>query len=146
LGVSNVSEPTIHLEEKASPELKNRIVQGLVKYNVGKTGDPTVRDMCLVLRDGSSEVVGGILAEASWGWLNVYILWVREDHRGRGNGSRLLERAEALGREWGCGNAHLDTFSFQAVPFYEKRGYEAFGRLENFPEGHARVFFRKPLE
>jgi hypothetical protein len=35
--------------------------------------------------------------------------------------------------------------SFQAPDFYRKLGYEEFGRLDDFPPGHSRLFFRKNL-
>src|SRR6516165_7091346 len=41
-------------------------------------------------------------------------------------------------------SAWLDTFSFQARGFYEKLGYEEFGRLD-YPPGHHRHFLRKRL-
>jgi cation transport ATPase len=47
--------------------------------------------------------------------------------------------------ERGCRHAHLDTFSYQARPFYERLGYRLFGELENYPPGHSRFFLRKQL-
>jgi hypothetical protein len=41
-----------------------------------------------------------------------------------------MDRAEIRARERGCHSAWLDTFSFQARGFYEKLGYEEFGRLD----------------
>jgi hypothetical protein len=41
---------------------------------------------------------------------------------------------------------HLDTMSFQALPFYQKQGYTVFGILEDLPEGHRRYYLRKDLE
>ena len=45
----------------------------------------------------------------------------------------------------GCRYAHLDTFSYQARPFYDRLGYRLFGELENYPPGHSRFFLRKQL-
>ncbi len=45
----------------------------------------------------------------------------------------------------GCTYAHLNTFSYQARPFYEKRGYEVFAELDDYPKGHQRVFMKKCL-
>ena len=49
-------------------------------------------------------------------------------------------QTEALRR--GCRAAYLDTFSYQARPFYEKLGYEVFGTLDDYPLGHQRFFMR----
>lgn len=40
----------------------------------------------------------------------------------------------------------LDTFSFQARPFYKRQGYRVFGSIEDHPPGHARQFLMKRLE
>lgn len=40
---------------------------------------------------------------------------------------------------------YLDTFDFQARPFYERHGYEVFGTLDDYPPGHSRFFLRKDL-
>jgi ribosomal protein S18 acetylase RimI-like enzyme len=75
----------------------------------------------------------------------VNLLWVSERLRGKGHGTRLIEAAEALAVERGAFGATLETHSFQAPDFYTKRGYEVFGRLEDFPPGHAKLFLRKRL-
>jgi len=56
----------------------------------------------------------------------------------------LMGQAEGRARERGCHSTWLDTFSFQARGFYEKLGYEEFGRLD-YPPGHYRHFMRKRL-
>jgi hypothetical protein len=40
----------------------------------------------------------------------------------------------------------LDTMSFQALDFYLKLGYTVFGRLDDLPEGHSRIFLKKALD
>ena len=45
-----------------------------------------------------------------------------------------------------CIDAYLDTFSFEARPFYEKLGYRVFVTLENHPVGHQHYFMTKKLE
>jgi len=42
-------------------------------------------------------------------------------------------------------HAHLDTFSFQAPDFYQQRGYQVFGQLDDFPPGHRRYYLTKEL-
>jgi hypothetical protein len=45
----------------------------------------------------------------------------------------------------GCQCTHLDPFSFQACPFYERRGYEGCETLDESQHGHWRYFRRKRL-
>ena len=78
-------------------------------------------------------------------WLFVNWLWVAEAYRGTGIGSRLLLGAEEAARDQHCRDAYLDTFTFQAPKFYERHGYREFGRLDDFPPGHSRIFFTKRL-
>ena len=65
--------------------------------------------------------------------------------RGKGHARKLLESAETYAMERGCIGAHLETFSFQARPLYEKLGYEVFGEIRDYPPGHTFYFMRKRL-
>ena len=89
--------------------------------------------------------MGGVIAEVVWDWLFINVMWVREDLRGQGHGSRLLGRAEEEACQLGSKHAHLDTFSFQAPDFYRRHGYRVFGELPDFPAGQTRYFFTKEL-
>jgi hypothetical protein len=55
-----------------------------------------------------------------------------------------MAAAETEGRRRGCSAVWLDTFEFQARPFYEKLGYRLFGTLD-FPAGFKRFFLQKAL-
>ena len=79
------------------------------------------------------------------GWVYIKLLWVDAALRGQGHGTRLLVRMEEEAVRLGCRNAHLDTYSFEARPFYEKNGYEVFATLDDFPPGHKKHFLRKRL-
>jgi GNAT superfamily N-acetyltransferase len=74
-------------------------------------------------------------------------LWLPESLRGDGLGTEVLYQAEAEeeARKRGCTNAHLDTFDFQALSFYQKNGYGLFGKLDGYPTGHQRYFLTKRL-
>jgi ribosomal protein S18 acetylase RimI-like enzyme len=90
-------------------------------------------------------VLGGAYGDTHYGWLHLSALWVDEEARGQGWGSRLVGRFEAEGAARGCHGAWVDTYGFQAPNFYERVGYQEFGRLEDFPPGSARHFYWKPL-
>lgn len=134
------------VEDAQSCEAEARIVmQGLRAYNIAQTEDTHYTLLRLFLRDATGKVVGGLLGEISWGWLHISTLWLAEDLRKGGYGTRLMAAAETEAISRGCHSAFLDTFSFQARPFYERLGYEVFGRLDAYPPGHCRYFLRKRL-
>ena len=93
----------------------------------------------------TSEVLGGILGRTSLGLLFIDLVFLPDGLRRTGLGGRILEMAEAEGRERGCRRAVLYTISFQAPGFYERHGWREFGRIPCEPPGTARVFMTKEL-
>ncbi len=141
------SEPlTMGVEEWPSPPEVHAIKQVLNRYNRERMGEDDHQHLAVVLRDSGNHIVGGLWGETYWDWLYVDVLAVHERARGQGWGTRLLAAAEAEAIARGCHYAHLDTFDFQALPFYEKRGYEIFGTLDHFPGEHKRYFLKKELK
>ena len=136
---------TIRLESITSEDDRRKVMDGLLAHNKAQTGDINYENLNFVLRDANGEVVGGLLGEVYWGWLHVDILWVDERFRKGGLGQKLMDAAEHEAAQRGCHSAFLDTFSFQALPFYLKLGYEIFGELTDFPPGHGRYFLKKKL-
>ena len=121
------------------------IGQGINDYNNQQAGDQNSQILCYVLRGPDQKVSGGVIAQIYWDWLYVDLMWMKEEVRHRGYGSRLLTLVEDEARKRGAKHAHLDTFSFQAPGFYEKLGYHVFGELKDFPQGHQRYFYTKQL-
>ena len=130
--------------EKALGPAKREIGKALRAYNLAAAGNGDYRPMAVTIRD-KGKIVGGLVAETYWGWMYVSLLWVSEQHRGKGWGSSLMKTAEAEARKRGARNVFLDSFSFQAPKFYAKLGYREYGRLKNFPAGHDRVSMTKAL-
>ena len=114
-------------------------------YNVGVTGVSAYYPVNLFLKSERGETMGGLLGSIWGGWLHITYLWIDEAARGQRWATMLMDEAEAYAVERGCHSVTLDTHSFQARPFYEKRGYEVFGTLDDYPEGHKKFFLRKKL-
>jgi len=137
--------PQITFEPTPSDGDMRALGEKLNAYNEAKAGPLNHERMFFAVRDDKGELIGGLLGATYWGWLFVSVLFVDASCRGTGVGADLLARAEALALERGATHAYLDTFSFQAEPFYARRGYEPFGRLSDFPQGHGRAWMSKPL-
>jgi GNAT superfamily N-acetyltransferase len=121
---------------------RRQIIRELVAFNDRHAASENDRDLIVVLRAEGS-LIGGLIGFTYWNWLFVKQLWVSEAFRSQGHGSELMLAAEREAAGRGCGHAHLDTFDFQALPFYRKLGYVVFGELEDFPPGHTRYFLQK---
>jgi GNAT superfamily N-acetyltransferase len=118
---------------------------GLGAYNDRFAPPSGFRRLAVFLRDEDGGLQGGLLGVTYWGWLYVETLWVAEEVRGQGWGTKLLAEGEAAALRRGCRRVHLDTMDFQALPFYQKLGYTVWGTLDDFIEGHARYFLKKEL-
>ena len=136
----------ITVEPHASDEDVSAVVEGLKTYNIGVIGDPREEKVQIFLRDDAGKVVGGLLGHIRWRWLYVSKLWVDDMLRGEGHGARLLQTAEDHARDVGCIGSYLDTFEYQARPFYEKFGYVLFGTLDGYPPGYCQFFLSKRLD
>ncbi len=137
LDIAIVDEP----EEKDL----NTFFDILRNYNLSQAGPSNHKALSIFVRNEKGEIVGGLTGETYWNWLFVENLAVDESVRKSGVGAKLLKAAEEEAVKRGCHAAYLDTFSFQAKPFYEKQGYTLFGQLDEFPPGHGRFFLWKKL-
>jgi GNAT superfamily N-acetyltransferase len=128
-------------DDGLSLELQERIYA----FNVQATGLEDGRWLRAAVRDASGELVAGL-----WGWTwggcgYIESLWVREDRRGAGLGRQLLAAAEDEARARGSTRMVLSSHSFQAPGFYRHFGYVEYGRVEDYPSGHAQIHLVKDL-
>jgi GNAT superfamily N-acetyltransferase len=135
--------PRISLNRRPDPKVSASIVKGLLRYNAAQTGMRRFVPVQVVARDRRGRVVGGLDGYIGYRWLFIRLLWIDERKRRSGLGRELIARAEELARKHDAIGAWVDTFSFQARPFYEKLGFRLYGTIEDYPPGHQRFFLKK---
>ena len=141
-----MKQPKIEVALEPRPDEIAFITQQIIKFNNNRTdSEGNYKPLAIFLRDADNQIMGGLVGETCWQWLYVDVLWVHGSLRGAGYGEALLAAAEQQAMKRGCQYAYLDTFSFQAPEFYQKRGYIVFGELPNFPQGYRRYFLKKEL-
>jgi GNAT superfamily N-acetyltransferase len=142
-----MQENGVKIEIELSPAYQDEqiVLSGLRQYNDEYVPADSDITFAVFLRGVGETILGGVLARAGRGWLHINSMWVDPSVRGRGYGTSLLAAAEEEARRRGCHSAYLDTFSFQARPFYERNGYTVFGTLNDYPQGCQRFFLRKSL-
>lgn len=102
-------------------------------------------DFALLLKDEAGVLHGGLIALSRWGSFLIDILAVSEELRGQGWGSTLMLKAEAEARRRGCHHMRLDTYAFQARPFYEAHGFAVFGQIDGPEPYYPHYFMMKRL-
>jgi GNAT superfamily N-acetyltransferase len=140
-----VQDPILTLTEDADPALREQIAAVLVRYNEAQVGVHERRPLLIVVRDPKTNaVIGGLAGRTALGLLFIDLLALPMDLRGQGLGTRLLHMAEEEARKRGCRAVALNSASFQAPDFYERRGYRVLGEVEGDP-GIKRIFMAKEL-
>ncbi|MEP6732975.1 MAG: GNAT family N-acetyltransferase [bacterium] len=140
------TSPIIEVAEENLDEGNQVILEGLRAFNGAQLGrDATPQPISVFVRDKNGAVVGGLIGQMLWNWLYVDKLWLPDSFRSTGVGGDVLAAAEERAIARGCRWAHLQTLGFQALPFYERRGYTVFGVLDGYPPTSKRYYLRKSL-
>ena len=136
---------TVALEAEPNNPDMLLLVKGLSDYNAAHANGDVPKYLLVTVKDGEGELAGGLLGATYLGWLQIQVVWLDDSIRGEGYGSALMALAEEEALRRGVAKAFVETLSFQALPFYEKLGYEVFSRLADFPPGGARYALTKNL-
>lgn len=133
------------VESQPLPTEMALVIQGLTAFNATRSGGDTPNYLFIAVRAEDGSIVGGLVGATYLGWLQVQAVWISDELRGLGYGSELMRAAEkeAIRRE--CPRVFLETLSFQALPFYEKRGYKIVSQIPDFPPGGCRYALTKQL-
>ena len=134
----------IRLEDTESQKAQ-KIGELVRSYNRSKREAAKSKSLSLYVEDDSGEVLAGLVAETFGNWLEIEYLFVKEDIRGQGIGSQLLQRAESEAKKRNCRFAFVNTYQFQAPAFYQKYGYKEVFTLKDYPYTGQRHYYQKDL-
>jgi GNAT superfamily N-acetyltransferase len=140
------AHPTIVVHDAPDQTHRDAVVQALMDFNDKAVGPSGFRPLCIMINDPETGApVGGLWGKTAYDWCFVELFVIPEQFRGQDLGSKILAQAEDIARARGCVGLWLDTYWFQARGFYEKQGYEVFGRIDDYPHGGPRYFLKKNL-
>jgi GNAT superfamily N-acetyltransferase len=121
----------------------NFIEDKLNEFNIKKTGLPFGGYISCVIRDDKNLIIAGAHGYVWGDCCHIEYMWVDELQRGNGYGNKLLHIIEEEAAKKGCKMIVAETFSFQALPFYEKASYEIAGKVDGFPTAPYQHYFLK---
>lgn len=137
-----MEESEITLDDHPDRSIVEFLDDRINEFNFDQTDIRDGRQLAVYIRDttaagdDAAPLVAGLYGWTWGGTCVISLLWVREDLRGRGLGDQLLAMAEAEARSRGCRQITLSTHSFQAPAFYQARGYQIIGTVDDYPAGH----------
>ena len=134
----------VRLENKESHKAQE--IGNLIRaYNRSKREEAESKPLNLYVEDEKGNLMAGLVAETFGNWLEIEYLFVKEELRGQGIGSKLLQRAENEAKKRNCRFAFVNTYQFQAPDFYISHGYKEVFTLQDYPYTGKRFYYQKDL-
>ena len=134
----------IRLENTESQKAQ-KIGELIRSYNRSKREKAESEPLNLYIEDEQGQLMAGLVAETFGNWLEIEYLFVKEDLRGQGIGSQLLQQAESEAKKRNCRFAFVNTYQFQAPAFYQKYGYKEVFTMKDYPYTGQRHYYQKEL-
>ena len=131
--------------ENVDSEKAKEIVNLIRSYNRINREPSKSESLNIYIEDDCGNLIAGMVAETFGYWLEIEYLYVRDDLRGKGIGSKILEKAEKESKSRGCKYSFVNTFNFQSPNFYKKHGYKEVFALNEYPYTGERYYYTKVL-
>ena len=136
----------MHIRLENTESQKAQKIGELVRsYNRSKREAAESESLNLYIEDEHGRLLAGLVAETFGNWLEIEYLFVKEELRGQGIGSQLLQQAESEAKKRNCRFAFVNTYQFQAPAFYQKHGYQEVFTLKDYPCTGQRHYYQKDL-
>jgi GNAT superfamily N-acetyltransferase len=134
------------VEPKPWRAVKKAMGDGLDEFNAAASGGkPNQSEFIIGARNARGEFLGGFYCQVYFETVFLKWAWVSDTARRTGIGRALMDKAEKESRLRGAVVMYLDTFSFQARPFYQKLGFTVFGTLDMGRSDMKRYWMSKRL-
>ena len=131
--------------ENEDSQKAQEIVNLLRVYNRSKREEAESETLNLYVEDEKGNLLAGLIAETFGNWLEIEYLFVKEELRRQGIGSKLLQQAESEAKNRNCRFAFVNTYQFQAPDFYKMHGYKKVFTLQDYPYTGKRYYYQKDL-
>ena len=136
----------MHIRLDNTESQKAQEIGDLIRsYNRSKREAADSEPLNLYVENDHGQLMAGLVAETFGNWLEIEYLFVKEDLRGQGIGSQLLQQAESEAKKRNCRFAFVNTYQFQAPAFYQKYGYKEVFTMKDYPYTGQRHYYQKEL-
>jgi ribosomal protein S18 acetylase RimI-like enzyme len=135
----------VEVLDQPSAEFVSFLDEKIAEFNWARWEVSERKAIAVKLSNEKGDVIAGAAGRTFGDWLMINTLWVGETLRGQKVGSQLLNKIELAAQARGCNKALLDTLNFQAMPFYEKHGYQVQWTQQGYPKTGCKYYMVKQL-
>ena len=136
----------MHIRLENTESKKAQKIGNLIRsYNRSNREAAESEPLNIYIEDEQGELMAGLVAETFGNWLEIEYLFVKEELRGQGIGSQLLQQAESEAKKRNCRYVFVNTYQFQAPAFYQKHGYKEVFTLKDYPYDGQKHYYQKEL-
>ena len=136
----------MHIRLENTESQKAQEIGNLIRsYNRSIRETAESEPLNLYIEDEQGQLLAGLVEETLGNWLEIEYLFVKDDLRGQGIGSQLLQRAESEAKNRNCRYVFVNTYQFQAPAFYQKHDYQEVFTLKDYPCTGQRHYYQKDL-
>lgn len=134
----------IEVIKNPKPEDTKAIIDGVYDYGVQQVGADIPQKYTIKLMNGK-EIIGGLVGAVQYRRFYLSHLWVNEENRRMGYGSKLIDELEKQVKNIGCNSIILETLNKDAVTFYLNKKYNIVSCIKNYVEGFDLVYLCKAI-
>lgn len=137
---------TITYEANPNPNDVQFLNEGIIAEHKRKKEMKPLDFFAFFVRDDNGLIIGGCAGDNMYGGLFIGQLWVREDLRGKGYGTKLMKLAEEFASNNQCRFITVNTFDWEALAFYKKLGFNIEFSRHGYDKRSVFHFLRKDIE
>lgn len=133
------------ISESVPESLEKMLFTGLNQNAKLCKGMNPIRTFSVIIKDDAQNPVGGVSGMTYYGCLYVDMLWLDPSIRNLRLGSKLMQEAEKIARTRSCTFATVNTMDWEALPFYQKLGYEIEFVRKGYEKDSSKYMLKKSL-
>lgn len=132
-------------QEPVEPFAEDILFEGINAEAILKRDHSPIKSFGFFLKGASGTIQGGLTAMVYYGCLYIDMLWVAPHLRNHDWGTKLMQKAEKTGLDFGSTFSTVNTMDWEALPFYQKLGYQVEFTRYGYNKGSKMYFLRKAL-
>lgn len=130
--------------EESAPDIFKVIENGVIDYGRNLASDGRAKPLACVVRE-NDKIIAGVSGRTEYDRLFVNYVWVAEEFRCKGIGTKLLEEIEYEAKERGCNDSLIETLDDRVSLLYSRVGYMTVAEIPFFVGPFTRYIMKKTI-